>query len=264
MNKDKSNMSRQPWFPVIALIITYAFLIGVFVLTTSVFKPEGGSNIDEIDSALSIWLCAITAVCTILPVVLGIKQNMEMDRQARRTEQQFQELKESCEREMESMIDDKRKTIAEYERLRLRHILSSIIMQVDTLCSIQDFQYKGSAVLAEKNLTKRLLKALDESARLASTLFCDNQENIDESAREEIMGSVLSALTSVRHLSLVFLPLATSAKSRFDVQGVADRISLCLRDKTMADSLGTGWQDLRDGLYELASATGKLRGSIFS
>ena len=254
MYKSKNKFARNPWFPIIALVITYAFLFCVFLLTTKFFSPKGG--VETINNTLSIWLCAIAAICTILPVVLGIKQNMEMDRLSRRLENEVLELKDSSEIGKKSMEGVRQNLKTDYARLWLRHTLTSFIMQVGTICDLHDFQYKGGVTLADNALVRRLLAVLDDGARRANSLYCDHQDDFDPAVRSEIMGAVLSALSSVRHLVLVYLPLAVSPRAHFDLQTIVDHLSLCLQTYTVERS---DTDALRGALYELHTATGMFR-----
>lgn len=257
----KYSISSHHWFPIVALLISYAFLVGVFCLTIrSGATDKAGDTMKDLNNNLSIWICAIAATCTILPIVLGIKHNMDFENLRRYHEKEMEDSRLALDKEKEEMRQENIRVRCDYAKLGLRYSLTSIIMQVNTLCDLQDFQYKGGILLADNGFATRLLQAIDSSAERANALYCKYQDEFGDAVMGEIMEVVLSVLTAVRHLALIFLPLPVAPRDRFDVQGVADHLSLCLIDYASKKSQQT--DDLkvvvRSALYELTAATSIL------
>lgn len=152
----------------------------------------------NIENSLTLWLAVITAVCTVLPVVLAINQNRENEQLAEDMKKKLSEARKENEQQKDEFrkhTDALRNETVCQQRLQK---FSAVSQTIRTLCDMQQQECRQNAHFDGK--TMALLKMLSTSARKVANDVgrCDNIPEYD--AREEMMQSVFVALCSMRNM----------------------------------------------------------------
>lgn len=187
----------------------YAQLDTLFAQWQTIMKQEQvvqkASNASA-EQNVAIWLAVIAAICTMLPIVIGMNQNMNFNRELDSIKSDYDEKSNEMEckiQEMEDNISDKtqemssgmkdemkslQEELTEYIQkqtkdnqenlialnkttgiVRLLSIINSLAVNVRILGELEDLEIKQSVVLTCPNLLKRQLERM--------VLYCDKCED---------------------------------------------------------------------------------------
>lgn len=184
------------------------------------------TTLTTISTSLSIWVGLIAAICTILPVVLGINANLnfknemahvekvmhekilekvkEQEAKMKEKEVSFQEKVNSSETKLEEIThrqEDKIKTLkGEIEEFRERNrqsqlsqTLSDLAVHVRVISELEDFEYKDKGTLCKLELFPRVLQNV-------VTELCRTSQDIPDNRDENVFIGILLMLCMLKRL----------------------------------------------------------------
>lgn len=158
------------------------------------------------DQNLTIWLAVIAAICTILPVVLGISQTFNFKMQL-----------DEAKTEMKRQLDEANKNMSDLQNKQiiynLRSFINTMSMNIKTLIDLQELEINKNPFLTSKELIQlELEKMVDSSCECQKEYLKIKNElqNIERKTADEIM-------KSIQHNALEIFLLQNSLLRKYEV-----------------------------------------------
>lgn len=158
------------------------------------------------DQNLTIWLAVIAAICTILPVVLGISQTFN-----------FKMHLEEAKTEMKQQLDEANKNMSDLQNKQiiynLRSFVNTMSMNIKTLIDLQELEINKNPFLTCKELIKlELDKMVDGSCKCQKEyLKLKNElQSIEGQTADEI-------IKSIQHNALEIFLLQNNLLRKYEV-----------------------------------------------
>lgn len=155
---------------------------------------------------LAIWLAVIAAICTILPVVLGITQTFNFKIQL---DEAKTEMKQQIEEANNKMSNLQNKQII----YNLRSFINTMSMNIKTLIDLQELEINKNPFLTSKELIKlELDKMVDGSCE------CQKEYLKIKNELQDIEGETVDEITkSIQHNALEIFLLQNSLLRKYEV-----------------------------------------------
>ena len=137
-----------------------------------------------LSTCMAVWVGIIAAICTILPIVLGINANLNFRNELEHTKKQMQEKMLGVVKDQETKLDDKvgdstkkleeltnkqKEKIEELEgklqsnielsqKSQVNQTLSDLAVHIRVIAELQDFESKDRGTLSKAELLPRVLR----------------------------------------------------------------------------------------------------------
>ena len=202
---------------------------------------QNDEQVRSIGSTLSIWLCIISAICTLLPMAASIYQSWhskqleeDFDKKLQLSEERY---KTDVNRQTELISGKLNNNSGKLEQLKvnvtktaaLNH-LSIIITTMNTLAEIQDFNNRNRILITEPRCIRPLVMMLDN---VADMIGSDSSCSINKMGEDELRRILCMSLIAsnsmdnlINSLESVFEGehLITILTLRSNVQMLSNRI----------------------------------------
>lgn len=215
------------------------------------------------DQNLSIWLAVIAAICTILPVVLGINQTSSFDAKLDVYKQyvdgKVKEFKDQLNKEIKGSKNDivsakqvfnnhiketKDKFDAEVEKMqckmteyhkemgniRLMSFLNIFCQNIRMLRDLQDLEIRENTHLTCPELVRNSIHSIEQNAKECKDRFEQDKETWKDEDAIIIFRAQLSSLCSIRDLAYEYENLFTGM-NLLRLQRLKDVLSFYLQEK---------------------------------
>lgn len=138
----------------------------------ALFRAEQSSAQQNI----AIWLSIIAAICTILPIVIGINQNMSFKSQVELLRKEFQKAVDSYTEQLQKEVDtfnqevcEYKKEVCEYKKDVLQSKFSELVnafsVNLRILAELEEIEIHQNVLLTCPNLLKEQLEKLENRSR---------------------------------------------------------------------------------------------------
>ena len=138
----------------------------------ALFRAEQSSAQQNI----AIWLSIIAAICTILPIVIGINQNMSFKSQVELLREEFQKAVDSYTEQLQKEVDtfnqevcEYKKEVCEYKKDVLQSKFSELVnafsVNLRILAELEEIEIHQNVLLTCPNLLKEQLEKLENRSR---------------------------------------------------------------------------------------------------
>ena len=206
--------------------------------------------VEDIGNNITIWLGVIGAICTILPVVLSLKQTFDiqqmMDQLRKEADADKKKLEEEMSKhqeEMRAISDEYKRTVEEEignlqkdmedklsKEMHLHTIsyLDRLLLSVSHLCNIRDIKYKGDLPILSSPIIRPMLESIEENSKEAYKQYCDIQDKCSIEQNKVIFYAALEALNSIRNLAQIYEDVV-DVETMVQLQSLKDSISVYLK-----------------------------------
>lgn len=207
---------------------------------------QGKEQVESIGKSLTIWLCIIAAICTLLPMVASIYQSWQnkeiKDELQRIIENEKEELskvleedKQKWDKEIAASKGKLENIQSEISKSRISHFMSILNTLVNALAEMQDFKHRNRMTITDKsylqaqiymlnalvdNISGELDKSLSimNSAELRQTLslslvVCNSLVSLMNSLESVFKGDRLITLLGLKYHSRL---ISKSISARYD------------------------------------------------
>lgn len=131
----------------------------------ALFRAEQSSAQQNI----AIWLSIIAAICTILPIVIGINQNMSFKSQVELLREEFQKAVDSYTEQLQKEVDTFNQEVCEYKKKVLQSKFSELVnafsVNLRILAELEEIEIHQNVLLTCPNLLKEQLEKLENRSR---------------------------------------------------------------------------------------------------
>lgn len=245
------------------------------------------------DQNLSIWLAVIAAICTILPVVLGINQTSSFDAKLDVYKQyvdgKVKEFKDqlnkeikgskndivSAEQEFNNHIKEKisdfrkdvetmNRVMTEYHKemsnIRLMSFLNIFCQNIRMLRDLQDLEIRENTHLTCPELVRNSIHSIAQNAKECKDRFEQDKETWKDEDTIIIFRAQLSSLCSIRDLAYEYENLFTGV-NLLRLQRLKDVLSFYLQEKAKVMSEAK-LEDAEDAMNKIVEYSSSLK-SLF-
>lgn len=153
----------------------YAQLDTLFAQWQTIMKQE--QVVQKAESAaaeqnVAIWLAVIAAICTMLPIVIGINQNINFNRELDFVKENYDEKSESLETKISQMQSD---VSTQTQQMEEKVETETQRMSSDVQDKMDNLKVKlVEEIEKQKNSTKKQLDELNKTTRMISLLSIIN------------------------------------------------------------------------------------------
>lgn len=245
------------------------------------------------DQNLSIWLAVIAAICTILPVVLGINQTSSfdaklgiykkyvddkvsdfqnlLDEKINGSKNDIESAKLQFNDHIAEKISDFRKEVkkmqsdmAEYHKemsnIRLMSFLNIFCQNIRMLRDLQDLEIRENTHLTCPELVRNSIHSIAQNAKECKDRFEQDKETWKDEDTIIIFRAQLSSLCSIRDLAYEYENLFTGM-NLLRLQRLKDVLSFYLQEK--AQLMPTAkLKDTEDAMNKIVEYSSSLK-SLF-
>ena len=245
------------------------------------------------DQNLSIWLAVIAAICTILPVVLGINQTSSFDAKLgiykkyvddkvsdfqnqldekingskddfESAKQEFnnhiEETKSKFDKEVKKMQSDMAEYHKEMSNIRLMSFLNIFCQNIRMLRDLQDLEIRENTHLTCPELVRNSIQSIAQNAKECKDRFEQDKETWKDEDTIIIFRAQLSSLCSIRDLAYEYENLFTGM-NLLRLQRLKDVLSFYLQEK--AQLMPTAkLKDTEDAMNKIVEYSSSLK-SLF-
>lgn len=245
------------------------------------------------DQNLSIWLAVIAAICTILPVVLGINQTSSFDAKLgiykkyvddkvtdfqnlldekingskddfELAKQEFnnhiEETKSKFDKEVKKMQSDMAEYHKEMSNIRLMSFLNIFCQNIRMLRDLQDLEIRENTHLTCPELVRNSINSIAQNAKECKDRFEQDKETWKDEDTIIIFRAQLSSLCSIRDLAYEYENLFTGM-NLLRLQRLKDVLSFYLKEKAKLMSEAK-LKDAEDAMSKIVESSSSLK-SLF-
>lgn len=245
------------------------------------------------DQNLSIWLAVIAAICTILPVVLGINQTSsfdakldiykqyvdgkvkefenQLDKEIKGSKndivsakQEFNnhiaETKDKLDAEVEKMQSNMAEYHKEMSNIRLMSFLNIFCQNIRMLRDLQDLEIRENTHLTCPELVRNSINSIAQNAKECKDRFEQDKETWKDEDTIIIFRAQLSSLCSIRDLAYEYENLFTGM-NLLRLQRLKDILSFYLKEKAKL-MLEAKLKDVEDAMSRIVESSSSLK-SLF-
>lgn len=244
------------------------------------------------DQNLSIWLAVIAAICTILPVVLGINQTSSFDAKLgiykkyvddkvtdfqnlldekingskndiESAKQEFNnhiaETKDKFDAEVEKMQSNMTEYHKEMSNIRLMSFLNIFCQNIRMLRDLQDLEIRENTHLTCPELVRNSIHSIAQNAKECKDKFEQDKETWKDEDTIIIFRAQLSSLCSIRDLAYEYENLFTGM-NLLRLQRLKDVLSFYLKEKAklMSEAKLEDAEDAMSKIVEYSSSMKSL------
>ena len=244
------------------------------------------------DQNLSIWLAVIAAICTILPVVLGINQTSSFDVKLgiykkyvddkvsdfqnlldekingskddfESAKQEFnnhiEETKSKFDKEVKKMQSDMTEYHKEMSNIRLMSFLNIFCQNIRMLRDLQDLEIRENTHLTCPELVRNSIHSIAQNAKECKDRFEQDKETWKDEDTIIIFRAQLSSLCSIRDLAYEYENLFTGM-NLLRLQRLKDVLSFYLQEKAklMPEAKLEDAEDAMNKIVEYSSSLKSL------
>lgn len=226
---------------------------------------------------LTIWLGVIAAICTILPIVIGLNQSMNIDRQLENQEREFSRKLSKASGEMDAKISAKEAELAKLSvkieqancnlsTSRLTSFINVLSVNIKIISELEDLEIHESVTLTCPKLLKVQLdkieactqSCLDEYRKLSSK---ENDKVLSDDVKRMIMDCSLDYFVMLNNLLKKF-EARFSGKILYDAQDLMDdiwnKVENLLEKRENSDKTDKKDKDVDKTLDEMHLYAGKV------
>lgn len=245
------------------------------------------------DQNLSIWLAVIAAICTILPVVLGINQTSSFDAKLgiykkyvddkvsdfqnlldekingskddfESAKQEFnnhiEETKSKFDKEVKKMQSDMTEYHKEMSNIRLMSFLNIFCQNIRMLRDLQDLEIRENTHLTCPELVRNSIHSIAQNAKECKDRFEQDKETWKDEDTIIIFRAQLSSLCSIRDLAYEYENLFTGM-NLLRLQRLKDVLSFYLQEKAQLMPEAK-LKDAEDAMNKIVESSSSLK-SLF-
>jgi hypothetical protein len=207
---------------------------------------------EDLKQNLTIWLSVIAAICTILPIVLGMNQNNSQRYQLELFNKEFEEKKKKLlgdidaknkklKRKISKSVQkfnctkDEVKKQVETHQSKLCHtevisLLNMLSQNLNLLCNLQDIENKENPILTSPELVKSIIASLEANVNRCNSKFFDEKDKLDTSSLLAIQNALMSTACSIRDMIYLYENVFNGQKL-LQIQRLRDELSFFILDK---------------------------------
>lgn len=163
-------------------------LIALFTKWDSILndnRKELEYTLKNISTSMSIWVGLIAAICTILPIVLGINANMNFKYDLAHMEKIINETLRNKVNEQNKKLNKIDEQIRESGKLfnenQINQILSDLAVHMRVISELQDFESKDRGTLSKPELYVKVMNnvtaELTKTSEKIGSTGIDNKDN---------------------------------------------------------------------------------------
>lgn len=207
---------------------------------------------EALNQNLSIWLAVIAAICTILPIVLGMNQYLSQQYRLEEFSKDFNSKKENllseidqrnnelkreittsmnsldvAKKEMSNQVKEHQSKLCHTEVISLLNMLSQ---NLNLLCNLQDIENKENPVLTSPDLVKGIISSLDANVNRCNSKFFEEKDKLDASSLLAIQNALMSTACSIRDMIYLYENVFNGQKL-LNIQRLRDELSFFILDK---------------------------------
>lgn len=233
---------------------------------------------ETLNQNLSIWLAVIAAICTILPIVLGMNQNASQQYRLEQFSKDFEEKKKNLLNEITQKNNALKKEITKSEQgfdntkneitkqvqehqSKLCHtevisLLNMLSQNLNLLCNLQDIENKENPVLTSPELVKSIILSLEANVNRCNSKFLDEKDKLDTSSLLAIQNALMSTACSIRDMIYLYENVFNGQKL-LKIQRLRDELSFFILDK-MSTFKDASEDDVNDTFKQIIDTTKTL------
>lgn len=207
---------------------------------------------EALNQNLSIWLAVIAAICTILPIVLGMNQNASQLFRLELFSKDFEEKKKILLNEITQKNNALKKEITKSEQgfdntkneitkqvqehqSKLCHtevisLLNMLSQNLNLLCNLQDIENKENPVLTCPELVKCIIASLEANVNRCNSKFLEEKDKLDASSLLAIQNALMSTACSIRDMIYLYENVF-NGKKLLKILRLRDELSFFILDK---------------------------------
>lgn len=156
------------------------------------------------DQNLSIWLAVIAAICTILPVVLGVNQSFSF-------KNQLETAKENMMNKVTEADDKLKKLQKQQVAYKLQSFVNTLSLNIKILSDWEELEVSQNPFLTSKPLLDTLLKNIvDYSSKCKEEILPLNEKEVSEL-------SSLDVVTYIKDNALNLLLVLNNLLKKYEV-----------------------------------------------
>lgn len=245
------------------------------------------------DQNLSIWLAVIAAICTILPVVLGINQTSSFDAKLdiykqyvdgkvkefqaqlnkeikgskndivsakQKFNNHIEETKSKFDKEVKKMQSDMAEYHKEMSNIRLMSFLNIFCQNIRMLRDLQDLEIREYTHLTCPELVRNSIHSIAQNAKECKDWFEQDKETWKDEDTIIIFRAQLSSLCSIRDLAYEYENLFTGM-NLLRLQRLKDVLSFYLQEKAQLMPEAK-LKDAEDAMNKIVESSSSLK-SLF-
>lgn len=245
------------------------------------------------DQNLSIWLAVIAAICTILPVVLGINQTSSFDAKLgiykkyvddkvkefkdqldkeikgskndivsakQKFNNHIEETKSKFDKEVKKMQSDMAEYHKEMSNIRLMSFLNIFCQNIRMLRDLQDLEIRENTHLTCPELVRNSIHSIEQNAKECKDRFEQDKETWKDEDTIIIFRAQLSSLCSIRDLAYEYENLFTGM-NLLRLQRLKDVLSFYLQEKAQLMPEAK-LKDAEDAMNKIVESSSSLK-SLF-
>lgn len=201
---------------------------------------------------LSIWLAVIAAICTILPIVLGMNQYLSQQYRLEEFSKDFEGKKKKLLDEIAQKNNEVKDEITKSEKgfdntkneitkqvkehqSKLCHtevisLLNMLSQNLNLLCNLQDIENKENPVLTSPELVKCIIASLEANVNRCNSKFLDEKDKLDASSLLAIQNALMSTACSIRDMIYLYENVF-NGKKLLKILRLRDELSFFILDK---------------------------------
>ncbi len=207
---------------------------------------------EALNQNLSIWLAVIAAICTILPIVLGMNQYLSQQYRLEEFSKDFEgkkkklldeivqknnEVKDEItksEKGFDNTKNEITKQVKEHQS-KLCHtevisLLNMLSQNLNLLCNLQDIENKENPVLTSPELVKCIIASLEANVNRCNSKFLDEKDKLDASSLLAIQNALMSTACSIRDMIYLYENVF-NGKKLLKILRLRDELSFFILDK---------------------------------
>lgn len=190
---------------------------------------------------LTIWLAVIAAICTILPIVIGLNQSINIDRQLEKQGDDFSAQITRASNDLDSKISGKgaeleqlsndiKKTKDELKKAQLKSFVSQLSVNIKIISELEDLEIHENVSLTCPGLLKCQLEKIKKCTQNSLNIYASlsspeatDDKNITDYVRRNVMSSSLDYWVMLNGLLKKF-EVKFSGKALYDAHDLMDEI----------------------------------------
>lgn len=158
------------------------------------------------DQNLSIWLCVIAAICTILPVVLGISHSLNF-------KLQLDEAKNEMRLQIDKANEDMKNLQRKQTTSNLHAFVNTMSQNIKSLSDLEELEVNQNPFLTCSKLIKIELEKMVENSLLCQKEYSSIEDEIKNKDTEE----VLNIRKNIKDNALELLLLQNNLLKKYEV-----------------------------------------------
>lgn len=158
------------------------------------------------DQNLSIWLCVIAAICTILPVVLGISHSLNF-------KLQLDEAKNEMRLQIDKANEDMKNLQRKQTTSNLQAFVNTMSQNIKSLSDLEELEVNQNPFLTCSKLIKIELEKMVENSLLCQKEYSSIEDEIKNKDTEE----VLNIRKNIKDNALELLLLQNNLLKKYEV-----------------------------------------------